>query len=92
MLYRRTRRELGWAGLAAVPSQTPLEYLSGCRLALEGYPRLEAALRRVTGAYVQAVYQSAPPEYREVQMSLWSWQQARWEWIRLLLRRGKIVV
>jgi transglutaminase-like putative cysteine protease len=88
-LYWRVQRELGWAGLSAVPSQTPFEYLRDCQTALIDYPRLAEGLSRVTGAYVQAVYRSTPPEYRDVQMSQWSWDQARWEWVAFLLRRRR---
>ena len=88
-LYRRVQRQLRWAGLPAIPSQTPHEYLRDCQAALFDYPRLADGLSRVTGAYVQAVYRSAPPAYRDVQMIQWSWNQARWEWVALVLRRLK---
>ncbi len=89
--YLQARRELAWAGLAAAPSQTPLEYLHASLAGLEGYPRLADSLRRLTAAYLQAVYRAVPPDYGDVRMGQWAWRQAGWERARLILREKLFV-
>lgn len=92
-LYPRVRRWLAWGGLPSTASLTPGEYLAESRDVLSGFPQLGDALQRATNVYVLAAYSPRQPEYREVEMSEWSWSQARWEWLRLwigrLVRRTK---
>ena len=86
-LYRRALRELAWAGLASLPSQTPAEFLGVFEGRLESYPRLLDGLRRIIRLYIQASYSAHPLEYRQVEMGRWAWQKARGEWLILVGKR-----
>ena len=86
-LDRRALWELGLAGLPSHPSQTPSECLSALEQPLENSPRLLDALRGLTRLYQQSTYSSHPVGLRDVQMSRWTWRQARGERIGLLVRR-----
>jgi hypothetical protein len=86
-LYPRMRRWLSWGGLPSAASLTPGEFLEDSRAALSDFPQLGDALQRATHTYILAAYSPRQPEFREVEMSEWSWAQARWEWVKLWLRQ-----
>jgi hypothetical protein len=86
VLYRRMRRTLGWAGLAAAVSVTPDEYLSLFSGKLEQYERISQALTQTTALYRESVYSPRAPDSRRVRSALLLWQRSFGEWLVLWLR------
>jgi hypothetical protein len=72
VLYRRMRRALTWAGLAA-----------GKRL--ERYRQLDQALRQITVLYRETVFSPRPPEESRVRAAGRLWQNSLREWAVLWL-------
>jgi transglutaminase-like putative cysteine protease len=85
-LYRRMRQALAWAGLAAVPSVTPDEYLAQYGGRLERYDQLQQALRQVTSLYRETVFSPRPPDALRVRIASQLWQQSLGDWLALWLR------
>ncbi len=86
VLYRRMRRVLAWAGLRAAPSMTPDEYLAFTSGRLQGYERINQALRQVTSLYRETTYSAHSPDETRVRRASNAWQQAIREWLTLWLR------
>jgi len=86
LLYRRMRRALGWAGLEAVPSVTPDEYLNLYNGRLEPYNQLQQALYQATRLYREMIYSPHPPDAGRVRMASQLWQRSLGEWLALWLR------
>jgi hypothetical protein len=86
VLYRRMRRALSWAGLAAVPSTTPDEYQALYAGRLENYTQLNKALDHATSLYRETTYSSRPPDQTRVRIASQLWQQSLSEWLTLWLK------
>ena len=71
------RQLLRWAGLDAVPSTTPNEYLRNYIPILAGYGSLQAVLVQATHLYQQAVYSPHPPSREEINLAQ---HEARHSW------------
>ncbi len=85
-LYRRMRRALTWAGLGAVPSVTPDEFLARYEGQLGQYSQLRQALRQATQLYRETTFSPRPPDVVRVRVAGQLWQQALGEWLVLWLR------
>lgn len=85
-LYHRIRRALTWAGLSAVPSITPDEFLALYGARLDRYDRLQKALRQATRLYRETVYSPRPPDAMCVRIASQLWRQSLGEWLVLWLR------
>jgi len=81
--YLTVRRALGRAGLSALPSLTPGEFLAQAAPALARRPGLSGALARATALYQQAAYSPRPPATSEVESARRIWGGAFGEWLRL---------
>ena len=86
VLYRRMRRALAWAGLDAVSSTTPDEYLCLYDNRLEQYEQLNKALRQATALYRETTFSSHPPDPMRVRSVSQLWQNSFREWFTLWLR------
>lgn len=86
LLYRRIRRALGWAGLSAVSSVTPDEYLSLFGQQLAPYGQLSQALAQATRLYQESVFSPRPPEEHRVRLASRIWQQSVRDWLSLWLK------
>ena len=75
-LYRRVRRGLSWAGMDALPSQTPDEYLALYAAQLAPYGTLNQAVRQATTLYREAVYSPHAPDAQRVRTATRLWQQS----------------
>lgn len=85
-LYRRMRRALGWAGLDAVGSVTPDEYLRLYNDRLSPYGQLQMALNQATALYREAVYSAHQPDANRVRSASRLWQSSFRQWLALWLR------
>ncbi|HEX9019586.1 MAG TPA: transglutaminase domain-containing protein [Anaerolineaceae bacterium] len=85
-LYRQMRRALAWAGLEAVASLTPDEYLARYTGQLEKYATIQKALNQTTALYRESVYSPRPPESYRVRSASQLWQSSFGEWLSLWLR------
>jgi hypothetical protein len=81
--YFTVRRALGLAGLAALPSLTPSEFLEQAAPALARQRGLASALERATALYQQAAYSPRPPAAGEVAAARQAWGGAFGEFVRL---------
>jgi transglutaminase-like putative cysteine protease len=86
LLYRRMRKALGWAGLAALPSVTPDEYLALFGQQLASYRQLSQALAQTTQLYRESVFSPRPPEEYRVRLASHLWQQSVQDWLSLWLK------
>lgn len=86
LLYYRIRRALTWAGLSAVPSVTPDEFLAQYGERLDRYNQLQRALRQATQLYRETVYSPHPPDAVRVRIASQLWRQSLGEWLVLWLR------
>lgn len=82
-LYRQVRRALGLAGLSAVPSVTPDEYLARYSDHLVPYQRLHTALHQSTALYREMIYSPRSPDAARVKIASQVWQSALRDWLRL---------
>lgn len=85
-LYRRMRRAFTWAGLGAVSSVTPDEFLARYEGQLGEYNQLRQALRQATQLYRETAFSPRPPDEVRVRVAGQLWQQALGEWLVLWLR------
>ncbi len=85
-LYRRMRRALSWAGLAAVGSVTPDEYLALYTSRLEPYETMHKALQQTTALYRETVFSQRTPAAYRVRNANILWQRSLTEWLTLWFR------
>ncbi len=85
-LYKQMRRALDWAGLRAVASVTPDEFLRLNKDQLAGYGDLQHALRQATALYQQSIFSAHPPDTRRVREVGALWRHSVRDWLILWLR------
>lgn len=86
LLYRRMRKALEWAGLSALPSVTPDEYLALFGQRLAPYRQLRQALAQTTQLYRESVFSPHPLDEYRVRLASHLWQQSIQDWLSLWLK------